>query len=132
MRAPRINLDFREIDLATAFGAYDDNGSGIRQRVLAGGLDREARQGCRTRLLRLEPGAETPAAHAHDYWEEIWMLEGAMEVGDPDSPGGWRRLAAPAYACREPGFMHGPVRAPEGCLLLEFSWYESRGGADDA
>lgn len=127
MRQGRGNLDFSTIDLSEGFVSYDGAASGISQRILVSDFDREARRGCRTRLLRLEKGAETPAAHTHDYWEEIWMLEGAMEVGDPSAPDGWRRLEAPAYACREPGFLHGPVRAPEGCLLLEFSWFETRG-----
>jgi quercetin dioxygenase-like cupin family protein len=79
------------------------------------------RTGCRTRLLRLAPGTRTPEAHAHDYWEEIYLLEGDMTVADPH--GGERLVQAPSYACRQPGFMHGPVRTDRGCLLLEFSWY---------
>ncbi len=44
-----------------------------------------------------------------------------MTVADPH--GGERLVQAPSYACRQPGFMHGPVRTDRGCLLLEFSWY---------
>jgi hypothetical protein len=44
-----------------------------------------------------------------------------MAVADPH--GGERLVQAPSYACRQPGFMHGPVRTDRGCLLLEFPSY---------
>lgn len=110
------NLDFEGVDLETGFTDYTGDAVGISEKMLAGGLD----QGVRTRLLKLEAGTQTPAAHAHDYWEEIYIISGSMFVGTPD--GGERRVTAPAYACREPGFMHGPVRTDEDCLLIEFSW----------
>jgi len=69
------------------------------------------------------PGTRTPEAHAHDYWEELYLLEGDMIVADGRS--GERVIRAPAYACRQPGFMHGPVRTDGGCLLLEFSSYSA-------
>ena len=36
-----------------------------------------------------------------------------------------------AYACRQPGHTHGPVRTDETCLLIEFYWYPDKDhGAD--
>jgi len=46
-----------------------------------------------------------------------------MTVADERSGG--RVIRAPAYACRQPGFMHGPVQTDGGCLLLEFSSYSA-------
>ncbi len=119
----RRNLDFSAVDLNEGFAPRDGGVAGITEKVLSGELDPEKRRGSRTRLLRLAPGTRTPEAHAHDYWEEIYVLEGAMIVADEAADGGERVVAAPAYACREPGFMHGPVRTVAGCLLLEFPWY---------
>ncbi len=46
-----------------------------------------------------------------------------MEIHDGTD--GWKTVTAPAFATRKPGVMHGPLRSPEGSLLLEFSWYEN-------
>ena len=88
--------------------------------------DLEAKTGKRTRLLRLAPGVQTPEAHAHDYWEEIYVIKGSMIEGTPET--GETRVTSPAYACREPGFMHGPVRTDEECILIEFSWFPDKAG----
>ena len=124
MTKKRINIDFAAVDTKAGFTARDGGVAGIFEKILADDLDTRRRSGCRTRLLRLDPGVATPSAHAHDYWEEIYMLEGAMIVGD--GKGGERVVAAPAYACREPGFMHGPVRTETGCTMVEFSWYPEK------
>jgi quercetin dioxygenase-like cupin family protein len=117
----RVNLDFAAVDLQGGFSARPGGVAGITEKILVSDLDATRRAGCRTRLLRMAPGTRTPEAHAHDYWEELYVLEGDMMVAGPD--GVERVVRAPAFACREPGFMHGPVRTDEGCLLLEFSWY---------
>lgn len=124
MAANRRNIDFSAIDMTSGFTARGGGVTGIFEKVLASDLDTKRKTGCRTRLLRLDPGVATPAAHAHDYWEEIYILQGEMIVGD--GKGGERAVAAPSYACREPGFMHGPVRTATGCLMIEFSWYPEK------
>ena len=117
----KTNIDFTALDLAQGFAGYTDRGQGLAERPLSGALDKAAGTGSRTRMVRMAPGAETPDAHSHPYWEEIYLIEGDLSVGD--GKGGWRELKAPAYACREPGFMHGPVKTRAGCLMVEFSWY---------
>lgn len=117
----RMNVDFSAVDLEGGFAPREGGVAGISEKILTSDFDPAQRHGCRTRLLRMAPGCRTPEAHAHDYWEELYLLEGDMTVGDPT--GGERVIRAPAYACREPGFMHGPVRTEGGCLLLEFSSY---------
>lgn len=118
----RSNIVFENLDLEAGFKEYDGKVNGISERVLSGSLDKAARSGKRTRLLRLAPGVQTPAAHAHDYWEEIYVIKGSMIEGTPET--GEKRVTAPAFASREPGFMHGPIRTDEECLLVEFSWYD--------
>jgi quercetin dioxygenase-like cupin family protein len=117
----RLNLDFAGVDLNDGFTARAGGVAGITEKVLTGDLDPARGTGCRTRLLRMAPGTRTHEAHAHDYWEELYLLEGDMTVAD--GHGGERVIRAPAFACREPGFMHGPVWTDGGCLLLEFSRY---------
>ena len=72
----RANMIFENLDLDGEFKEYDGKVAGISERVLSNDMDRDARRGKRTRLLRLAPGVQTPAAHAHDYWEEIYVIKG--------------------------------------------------------
>ena len=117
----RANIPFANLDLHSGFQEYEGKVAGIAEKVLSDDRDTTARTGKRTRLLRLQPGVQTPAAHAHDYWEEIYVIQGSMIEGTPET--GEKRVSAPAYAAREPGFMHGPIRTDEECLLIEFSWF---------
>ena len=121
MTPPRHNMFFHAVDSETGFETRGDGNSGISVKVLSSDLDTDAKRGRRTRLLRMAPGSDTPEAHAHDYWEEIYILEGEMIV--QDGTDGEKRVTAGAYAAREPGVMHGPVRSDTGCLMIDFCWY---------
>ena len=90
-------------------------GKGIYQKVLS----RDAETGDVTRLLKLEAGVETAYVMTHDFWEEVWILEG--EQIDLTTN---QTFTAGMYACRPPGMKHGPVRIPRGCLVLEFRYYK--------
>jgi hypothetical protein len=122
----RNNVPFEDLDFEAGFETYDNPVEGISQKILSDDRDVEQRTGKRTRLLRLAPGAQTPEAHAHDYWEEIYIIKGSMIEGTPET--GEKRVSSPAYASRKPGFMHGPVRTDEECILIEFSWYPDQAG----
>jgi hypothetical protein len=54
----------------------------IEHKILAGTLDQESKTGNRTRLLRFKPGAHTTAPFVHGYWEEVYLIEGDLTVGD--------------------------------------------------
>ena len=56
----------------------------------------------------------------------VYVFQGSMVEGTPES--GERHIVAPSYACREPGFMHGPIRTDEGCIIIEFNWYDDAEG----
>ena len=126
MPPTRRNMFFHDVDLETGFETRGDGNSGISVKVLSSDLDTVAKRGRRTRILRMAPGSQTPEAHAHDYWEEIYMLEGEMIV--QDGTDGEKRVAAGSYAAREPGVMHGPVRSDVGCLMIDFCWYPDEDG----
>lgn len=121
MKGPKTNLDFSAIDTVGGFETRPGGVDGITQKILGDDMDFDAQRGTRTRLLRMAAGCETPEAHAHDYFEELYILEGDLIA--IDGPDAERRFDAPSYACRAPGAMHGPVRTENGCLLLEFAWY---------
>jgi hypothetical protein len=71
-----------------------------------------------TRLLRFDAGVETTETITHDFWEEVWILEGSMiDLGKRQT------FTAGMYACRPPGMIHGPYRVPAGgCLTFEIRY----------
>jgi hypothetical protein len=88
-------------------------GRGIRQKILS----RDAESGDVTRLLRFDPGVETVETIAHEFWEEVWILEGELiDLGKRQT------FSAGMYACRPPGMVHGPYSVPTGCTTLEIRY----------
>ena len=85
-------------------------GAGIDEKILS----RDPVSGDLTRLLRISPGTETSDTIVHDFWEEVWILEGSLiDLGQGQT------FSAGMYACRPPGMRHGPYRSPGGALLFE-------------
>ncbi len=117
----KANLDFQALDTVGGFEPRPGGVAGITQKILGDDMDFARKRGNRTRLLRMVGGCRTPEAHAHDYFEELYILEGDLIA--IDGPNRERRFDAPSYACRAPGATHGPLRTEAGCLLLEFAWY---------
>jgi hypothetical protein len=85
-------------------------GVGIEKKVLS----RDPVTGDVTRLLRFAPGVRTADAIAHDFWEEVFIVEGSLV-----DLGLGRTFTAGMYACRPPGMTHGPYASPHGALLFE-------------
>lgn len=83
---------------------------GTSERILAG----DKRNPDHSRLLRFEPGTVTDKTLVHDYWEEVWILEGSLHDLRLD-----QTFTAGMYACRPPGMEHGPWKSPDGCLTFE-------------
>jgi hypothetical protein len=118
----RQNMLFENLDLENGFKPIKGKVDGIDEKVLIDDMDHTAKTGKRTRLLRLKAGVQTPETHDHPYWEELYVLKGSMIEGSPTT--GENHIIAPAYGCRQPGFMHGPIRTEEDCYLIEFNWYD--------
>jgi hypothetical protein len=123
----KLHREFHAIDMAGAGWrppeGYDPDG-GVDELILSGSLDPIARRGSRTRLLRFQPGAFTTAAFVHDHWEEVFLMQGDLTVGNDAQGHGGEPFAAPTYACRPPGVYHGPFRSDGGCLLFEIHYYD--------
>ena len=88
-------------------------GPGVRQKILS----RDPETGDVTRLLRFDAGVETTETITHDFWEEVWILEGELtDLGKRQT------FTAGMYACRPPGMVHGPYRVERGCTTLEIRY----------
>lgn len=98
--------------------------SGARELIISGALDTENKKGSRTRILRFPPGLATHDVIVHDYWEEVFMLEGDMTVGADKDGNGGESFEGYTYAVRPPGAPHGPFRSVNGCYLLEIHYYD--------
>jgi hypothetical protein len=112
---PKPGLEFFHPDhlpwqTVTGSASAGAGGPGIAEKVLS----RDPDTGDVTRLLRFEAGVETSDTIAHDFWEEIFILEGALvDLGRRET------FTAGMYACRPPGMPHGPYRSTQGALLFE-------------
>jgi hypothetical protein len=88
-------------------------GPGVRERILS----RDPDTGDVTRLLRFDAGVETTETITHDFWEEVFILEGELiDLGKRQT------FSAGMYACRPPGMVHGPYRVPRVCTTLEMRY----------
>ena len=114
------HLEFHTLDLETGWERPEGYPEGIDQKIIAGELDEEGKQGNRTRLLRFAPGAFTTVPFEHDYYEEVFLIEGDLIVGG-------ERFKPWTYAVRPPATPHGPFKSEEGCLLLETHYYTDLG-----
>jgi hypothetical protein len=124
MPVNKEHLEFHPIDLGGGWETPAGYPHGIQQKILAGRLDEERKEGNRTRLLRFAPGVYTTMPFVHDYWEEVYLLSGDLIVGNDADGCGGDTFAPNTYACRPPGVYHGPFKSEGGCLLLEVHYYD--------
>lgn len=117
------HLEFHAIDMSAGWSTPPGYPAGIEQKILAGNLDEAGHSGNRTRLLRFAPGVFTTAPFVHDYWEEVYLIEGDLTVGNDAQGNGGEGFLPGTYACRPPGAVHGPFKSNAGCLLLEIHYY---------
>ena len=89
---------------------------GIWHQILA--YDEES--GNYTGLTRWEAGVDTTpnGVVQHDYWEEVYILEGEMTDLRLN-----QTFTRGMYACRPPGMPHGPWQSKQGVLMLEIRYY---------
>lgn len=117
-------IPYHDLDLATGWEQIPQGAPGVEQKLLSGALDEDAKRGVRTRLIRFHPGTIAPDVFFHDYWEEIYLIEGTLIMGCDATGEGGTAHTGPGYACRSPGTPHGPFASPEGCLFFEIQYYE--------
>ena len=98
--------------------------SGIKQKILASDLNEETKTGSRSRLLRFEPGVYTKEQFVHDHWEEVFLVNGDLIVGNDKQGNGGKKFDRSTFACRPPGVYHGPFKSDNGCILFELHYYK--------
>ena len=118
------HLEFHRLDMAGGWVTPPGYPEGIEEKILASDIDEAAKKGSRTRLLRFQPGVYTSVPFVHDHWEEVFLLEGDLIVGNDAEGKGGERFVAKTYACRPPGVPHGPFKSEGGCLLFEIHYYD--------
>jgi len=127
MAVEKQHREFHPIDMSASGWQLPEGyepGGGVDEKILAGRLDTLNRRGSRTRLLRFQPGVFTRQPFVHDYWEEVFLLQGDLVVGNDEDGNGGTPFTAFTYACRPPGVYHGPFKSIGGCLLLETHYYD--------
>jgi hypothetical protein len=122
------HLEFIRLDIEAGWETPPGYPEGIKQKILASDIDGSAKTGGRTRLLRIGPGVFTTEPFVHEYWEEVYLLEGDLIVGNDAEGNGGEKFEGPTYACRPPGAYHGPFKSDGGCLMYEIHYYRN----DDA
>ncbi len=118
------HLEFHTLDMDQGWQTPPGYPVGIQQKILASDIDEGKRSGSRTRLLRFEPGTFTTEPFVHDHWEEVFLLDGDLTVGNDSKGEGGTSFEAQTYACRPPGAVHGPFKSVGGCMLLEIHYYD--------
>ncbi|KAB1190419.1 hypothetical protein GJR96_15685 [Haloferax sp. MBLA0076] len=93
---------------------WEEERPGVYERVVY-----EDEDGQCTRFVRMEPGAEIPDRITHDFYEEVFIIEGGLIDTHLDEV-----FTRGMYCCRTPGMEHGPYVAPIGCLTIGHRYYD--------
>ncbi len=117
------HIEFLSLDMDEGWETPFGYPEGIKQKVLTSDLDEEGKTGSRTRFLRFDPGAYSTEPFIHDHWEEVFLFEGDLIVGNDENGEGGEQFFAPTYACRPPGVFHGPFKSEKGCTMHETHYY---------
>lgn len=124
MAVNKLHREFYTVDMNEGWETPQGYPAGIQQKILSGTLDTKNKKGGYTRLLRFKPGTYTTKAFVHDYWEEVFFLEGDLAVGSDATGKGGTVFYKNTYCVRPPGVAHGPFRSDSGCLLIESHYYD--------
>ena len=82
-------------------------------------LSKDPETGAYTRLVYFAPGFKISVALKHEFWEEVFVIDGHMIDYGTNTiyPKG-------CYALRQAGVTHGPFGSEIGCTLLETTWFD--------
>ena len=128
MHISKEHTEFYAVNLREGWSVPPGYPPGIEQKILSGSLDESGQRGFRSRLLRFAPGVFTTLPFIHEYWEEVYLVEGDLIVGNDSQGNGGEMFSPHTYACRPPGTPHGPFKSNSGCILFELHYYAEGGG----
>ena len=124
MATPKPHMEFFPVDLqGEGWVRPPGYKEGFWQKILASDLDEVNKSGGRSRLLRIEPGVYSEVPFVHDHWEEVFLFQGDLIVGNDNQGRGGEQFFALTYAIRPPGTPHGPFKSEKGCVLFEIHYY---------
>lgn len=108
-------IEFIDCDTSYQWQPVEGDSLGIKEKILS----HDPETGDYTRLLKFPPGIETKDTLVHDFWEEVWIIEGTLydKVKKETYLPGF-------YACRPPGMTHGPYEIPYGCVTFEIRYHK--------
>ena len=112
---PKPEIEFVDVDLNYEWRRVEGDKYGIMEKILS----HDPETGNYTRLLKFPPALETEETLVHDFWEEVWIVEGTLHDIAKD-----QTFLPGYYACRPPGMIHGPYRIPFGCVTFEVRYYK--------
>ena len=112
---PKPELEFVNTDITFGWNRIEGAVDGMWEKVLS--RDPETKK--LTRLVKFEPGIVTNTVMSHEYWEEVYILEGFLTDRGKEIT-----VGRGFYACRPPGMKHGPYDAPLGCTMFEVQYYQ--------
>ena len=107
-------IEFIDCDTEYKWTTVDEE-LGIKEKILS----QDPETGDYSRLLKFPPGIETQSTLRHDFWEEVYILQGSLYDKAKQET-----YLAGFYACRPPGMDHGPYSIPYGCLTFEIRNYK--------
>ncbi|MEM8581672.1 MAG: cupin [Pseudomonadota bacterium] len=123
MKDLKAAVPYHDLDPEKGWEQVPGGAPGVEQKMLSGDLNETNKRGVRTRLIRFQPETIAPNEFLHDYWEEVYLIEGTLIMGCDSEGKGGTAHTAPGYACRPPGTPHGPFASPGGCLFFEIQYY---------
>lgn len=112
---PKPEIEFIDTDTHYNWRPVEGDTLGIKEKILS--VDPNTKS--YTRLLKFTPGIRTSETLVHDFWEEVFILEG--ELIDLKKN---QTFCQGFYACRPPGMTHGPYSIPRGCVTFEIRYYK--------
>lgn len=124
MPVRKEHKEFYKLDLSSGWEVPPGYPPGIEQKILSGSLDEPNKAGSRTRLLRIGAGVYTTEPFVHEYWEEVFLVNGDLTVGNDAQGNGGENFPPGTYACRPPGAAHGPFKSNGGCTLFEIHYFD--------
>ena len=126
MAPEKITGDFNVIDIEDGWETPEGYPPTVGAKILSGGLDEVNRTGHCTLLMRYLPGTVDTRVLSHDFFEEVWFIDGEMDWLDADD-GVVQHIPKNSYVCRPPHVPHGPFRSLTGCLILVSFYYADDG-----
>ena len=69
-------IEFIDVDTEYEWRPVEGDTLGIKEKILS--LDPETKS--YSRLLKFPPGIRTPQTLVHDFWEEVYIVEGELST----------------------------------------------------